>query len=358
VTPAPLPLAPRPNPGEAITSWVGRIAARYDIMAHDLVRHVLGRRSVSMDRVERLDYQADQELEAALAAAARVSPARVKALRIVCDDGSACCWHRTWPAWCRDCVQADLAQGGEVYERAVWRLGSCMACPQHRTLLEDMCRRCLAGSFCRFDVRDGLSVLACGACRQQVDPDIVAAREPPWRNEGAFGVAITPLLARLVADLQCDLQAALAATRPKRSWGHVRSAEGLLMVIMHLTLCVVMSTRVKCEQRIVLPDPRPGQAFVPVYKPITPATVSQSAAHGVLAIAAAVLGSLEGKGGPRHQWRPDGASLFLDASSFVGWLPPSRRESLKALAGSWEAPAGEALRTIVDATRVGDGLRH
>ncbi len=159
-------------------------------------------------------------------------------------------------------------------------------------------------------------------------------------------------------DPECDLQAALAATRPKRSWGHVRSAEGLLMVIMHLTLCVVMSTRVKCEQRIVLPDPRPGQAFVPVYKPITPATVSQSAAHGVLAIAAAVLGSLEGKGGPRHQWRPDGASLFLDASSFVGWLPPSRRESLKALAGSWEAPAGEALRTIVDATRVGDGLRH
>ena len=327
-------------------------------MAHDLVRHVLGRRCVSMDRVERLDYQADQELEAALAAAARVSPVRVKALRIVCDDGSACCWHRTWPAWCRDCVRADLAQGGEVYEPAVWRLGSCVACPQHGTLLEDMCRRCLAGSFCHFDVRDGLSVLACGACCQQMDPDIVAVREPSWRNEGAFGVAITPWLARLVGDLQCDLQAALAATRPKRSWRHVRSAEGLLMAIMHLTWCVVMSTRVKCEQRIVLPDPRPGQPFVPVYEPITPATVSQSAAHGVLAIAAAVLGSLEGQGGPRHQWRPDGASLFLDASSFVGWLAPSRRESLKAMAGSWEAPAGEALRTIVDATRVGDGLRN
>ncbi len=71
------------------------------------------------------------------------------------------------------------------------------------------------------------------------------------------------------------------------------------MDIKHLILCNVMSTRVKCELRIALPDPKPRQAFVPVYEPITLATVSQSAAYNVLAIAATVFGRLEGGG-----WAP------------------------------------------------------
>jgi hypothetical protein len=105
-----LPMAPRPYPGEAISSWVHRIAARYDIGADDFVRHMLGWRSFSFGRAERLDHRADAQLEDALAMA--VDAATVKRLRIVRDDGSATSWHRTTPAWCPACLRHDLVEQG------------------------------------------------------------------------------------------------------------------------------------------------------------------------------------------------------------------------------------------------------
>ena len=41
VTLQPLPLAPRPYAGEALSSWVRRIAARYDVAGDNLLTHVL-----------------------------------------------------------------------------------------------------------------------------------------------------------------------------------------------------------------------------------------------------------------------------------------------------------------------------
>jgi hypothetical protein len=64
--PAPLPMAPRPYAKEAISSWVKRVAARYDIAAHHLVSHLLHGHQVSVGRTERLDHCADAALEVAL----------------------------------------------------------------------------------------------------------------------------------------------------------------------------------------------------------------------------------------------------------------------------------------------------
>ncbi len=341
--PSPLPLAPRPNPGEAITSWVERMGARYDVTGHDLLRHVLGRFSIGLGRAERLDHRADEEVEAALAAAARISPARIKALRIVRDDGSASCWHRRTPAWCRACVQTDLDQRGEVFQRAAWRLGSTVVCPEHCKSLEDRCRRCLDRAFCRFEFHDGIMRLVCSECAHPVDLRPLPMRDAPRANEGAFGIAITPALTNLVKKLQCDLQAALAGTALKSHWGHAQSPEGLLIVVMHLTLCIVLTTGVKCEPRIELPDPKPGQSFDLVYQPITPAALSQSVAYGVLAVAAIFLLGLGGEHDLRHQWRPDGVRFFLDVRSFLAWLPPNRRQNLKAWSKHWAAPMAQAL---------------
>ncbi len=72
MTPPPLPLAPRPYPGEAISSWLRRIAARYDTLADDLARHVLGWAAYWDHPAERLDHRADAVLEAAVARATRV----------------------------------------------------------------------------------------------------------------------------------------------------------------------------------------------------------------------------------------------------------------------------------------------
>lgn len=100
MTVAPLPVAPRPCPGEALSSWVRRIAARYGLEPHDLIRHILGQGAQMLGRVERLDNRADPELEHTLAEAASIDIARIQSQRIVSDDGAAWTWHRARPAWC------------------------------------------------------------------------------------------------------------------------------------------------------------------------------------------------------------------------------------------------------------------
>ncbi len=149
---------------------MGRVAARYDLTADHLASHVLARRSIGIQRVEHLDHRADVELELALATTTQMTPDRIRALRIAGDDGSASCWHRLTLAWCPECVRTDLADTGEVYERAVWRLGCCVTCPVHGIPLEDRCSRCMAGARCRFRAIDGRLRLACTGCERLVDP--------------------------------------------------------------------------------------------------------------------------------------------------------------------------------------------
>jgi hypothetical protein len=115
----------------------------------------------------------------------------------------------------------------------------------------------------------------------------------------------------------------------------LRSGKGLIAAVRDLTLCIVLATRIKLEQRIELPEPKPGQVFTPVYEPITPAALSQHAAFGVLAMTATTLSSLSG-GEARLWWRPDAVISIMNATSFVAWLPAGTRRLLKAWAASWE----------------------
>ena len=322
-----------------------RVAARYDLTADHLASHVLARRSIGIYRVEHLDHRADAELELALATATQMTPDRIRALRIAGDDGSASCWHRLTLAWCPECVRTDLLGMGEVYERALWRLGCSVMCPVHGIPLEDRCSRCMAGARCRFRAADGLLRLACTGCERLVDPAPHSAANDT--SMGAFGVCLTPALIRLAGQLQGDLQAALAGIQPKRPWGFVQSASGLNTVVRNLTFCIVMATRVKCELRIELPDPKPGSAFQITYDPITLGALPHYPAHGALAIIAATLDSLENPDGARHHWSPDGIGASLNAASFVAWLPTNTRASLFGSAMHWERPAGAALRDVV-----------
>ena len=215
----PLPLAPRPYPGEAISSWVRRIAARYDIGADDLVAHMLGYRPFGFGRAERLNHRVDALLEDALAAATRVEAATIKRLRVVRDDGRATSWHRTSPAWCPICIRGDLEERGELYERAIWRLGTCVLCPDHDILLVDTCRWCVAEARCRFRGGNGRLKLACNACGHPVDPPPGSTEGLNDCDEGAFWLWQRAPVRQVVRDLQDDLQSALAASPPRRTWG-------------------------------------------------------------------------------------------------------------------------------------------
>jgi len=342
-------LAPRPYAGEAVSSWIMRVGARYDIVADDLVEHVLDRPGRAVGVASTLDYQAAPELEAALANASRFSPAAISNLRIAGGDGSSACWHRWALAWCPICIRADLADRGELYQRAIWRLGSCVVCPEHNVPLEDSCCRCPFEDRCHFYCSRGLLGLACNTCTRPEGP--APRRNPAWwedESAGAFGICITPALNRLIGTLQSDVQAALAGARPSQPWGFLRSAKGLVTAVRHVTFCLILATRVRCEPRIIFPEVIPGKAFAPTPEPITPAALSTRAAYGVLAIAAVALHSLEGSS-ERYTWKPDGGEAALNIASFLAWLPTDTRRQLKFWSTGWERPAGDSLQAAIAA---------
>jgi TniQ len=335
--PGALPLAPRPYPGEALSCWVARVASRYGATADDLCRHLLGGQGPGLDRVERLDHRADPELVGLLAAAARIAPDRLRALRVTLDDGIATCWHRTTATWCPDCVSADLAHGPEVYDRAIWRLGCFVVCPDHGVLLQNACRQCWREAPCHFRHARGRMTLACSSCNRL--PYLSYRRADDWKvcHTGAFLVQVSPELATLVSELQHDLQAALSGVAPHRSWGFVQSGSILLMVVRHMAFSIVLTARIRFAWRIELVPARNTIPTVPaLHEPMTPAVLSPRIAFGALAIIAAVLDSLEARGGSGHKWKRNGVPSVMDATSFVAWLSDDGREWLQTVSRHWD----------------------
>lgn len=174
----PLPLAPRPMPGEAVLSWVRRLAARYDLEPAALVADLRGGEGVPAWRLSSLDWRADAELEHLLAQAARLDACRIAALRAITQDlPEPAAWHRRSLAWCPVCVFEDIALYRETYERAVWRLGCCAACPLHHLVLARSCLVCGCGRM-GYRAVAGRLRLVCEYCRRPVDAPGIAGRRP------------------------------------------------------------------------------------------------------------------------------------------------------------------------------------
>lgn len=133
-----IPVAPRPFADEAMRSWIGRVAARYDLEPEQLVWCLRGARAEGAHYSEfhEIHWRPDAELEYLLAQATRLDVTRIAELRIPIQglpDPSG--WHRQSRAWCPLCVNEDVRRYGETYERAVWQLGFCAVCSARRQTL-------------------------------------------------------------------------------------------------------------------------------------------------------------------------------------------------------------------------------
>jgi hypothetical protein len=312
-------------------------------LADDLVRHVLG--SAYCDHpAERLDHRADVVLEVGVARATRVDLEAIQGMRIVPDDGSTSGWHRARPAWCPACLGADLAERGETYERAMWRLGCCVLCPAHLVPLEDGCRCCWPPAPCRFQGVKGRLRLACGVSRSLLDPVGGSSTVP---NMGRVGDREVEQLVPVLERFQNDLRRALASSPLQQSWGLVRTARGLAEAVRDLTLTIILAARIKYEPPIEVVPPRPGQAFALIHLPVTPAVLLASTALNVLARVAAVLRTLPQADVGWRRWLPDPVTELESAASFVTWLPSRERRFLAKLSTEWEQPAGHAIRALI-----------
>lgn len=144
--------------------------------------------------------------------AARLDVARIRGLRMVTVDGQEpTAWHRYSLAWCPDCLRDDLARSGELFERAIWRLGCCVVCPTHRRQLIQTCPACTFGH-CRFEAVDGCQRLICPSCRRAADvlPRRAAMDGAAMRRPGLLGLLPGPQLSRSILAIQTDIIAALA----------------------------------------------------------------------------------------------------------------------------------------------------
>jgi hypothetical protein len=220
----PFPLAPRPFPDESVRSWLARVAARYDLRIADLVECLRGRgeKRIDVSRLASIDWLEDTDLEHLLARAARLDRASISALRVPVPARSSAQqgdWYRWSVAWCPDCVRGDFERHGEVYERAVWRLGCCVACPTHRSPLEHMCQVCFFGH-CRFSPINGRQRLMCEGCRSPVDR-VEAGGTGEYSaslRRGRLELIPGSDLNRSAMDLQADILNALIGLAPTGAW--------------------------------------------------------------------------------------------------------------------------------------------
>lgn len=131
----PLLVAPPPQEGEALSSWVHRLAARYDMTLLAFIEALnVAAPGLHAGTEDDLDTRPWPGLDAALARATRRDPAEVAALRPITGLAHTA-WLRPYPAWCEACVEEDMARDGEVHLRAAWRTAACACCPRHRSLL-------------------------------------------------------------------------------------------------------------------------------------------------------------------------------------------------------------------------------
>jgi hypothetical protein len=111
-----LPLAPALLPDEALSSWMARIGARYDLSADALLRHLLADRADATKMIQSLDYQTAAPLEAAIVKATGRPVADFTGHRLPdLINHLQAAWPRSKPAWCPHCAVEDVAAFGEVY---------------------------------------------------------------------------------------------------------------------------------------------------------------------------------------------------------------------------------------------------
>lgn len=333
MTQGPMPVVPRPLPGEAIRSWVSRSGTRYGLTTSELLALLRGGIGVEHSRLWALDWQEDVELEALLTRASRLDAGRIEALRALADGWpDPADWHRWTLAWCPACVREDLVQYGESYERAAWRLGFYVVCPKHHATLVTACPGCSSHG-ARFGPCAGRQRLLCDCCREPVEaaggdvplgrPMAVPAVQAELLRLASGAVGVSPLWAGTPAGGCATLVRDFAALllRPGwNGWGLARSKEE--------------ADRIR---RRGLADLQP------------------LAARDLLGRIGAILATVafwEGHGDQQSgQWDQPGDGGF---SSLVHRLSADEQDSLRASAAGW----GPRLAHVVEVTVLRDQVER
>lgn len=340
----PIPLAPRPFPDESVRSWIGRVAARYDLSPPAFVAQLRDGRAIPVARLASLDWQEDVALEHLLARATHLDRARIRGLRLVVEDAAKpALWHRSLLAWCPTCACEDIARHGETYERAVWHLGCCAACPTHRLVLADVCPVCAYGRV-GFQAVGGRQRLVCGLCKRPVDasPDPGRGRGFLVDPRGRFALAQCAKWTDLALALQAVLLGLTTGSATIGSWQLDVPASCIAVEVRDLAAALLWP-------ELSGPGPVNGKNASTLARDHVFAILAPRAAYEVLGIIASVLTGVAG----RVPLRMPAAQIegleprgeVVDLKWFIRRLPADEQQWLKARARGW----GPILASVVGA---------
>ena len=238
-----LPVVPPPLPDEALSSWIARNAARYDLSADALVRHLLPNEPSSGGVVHAIDDKPVPQLEAALAEATGQPGMDFAAHRFQgLSAHPEAAWSRRQDAWCPVCLFEDVTAQGEVHARANWRLGGYLLCTLHGCLLVSECPRC----FDRISYQPigGRLRLWCGHCETTVDDALEPSRIPFWpfglpqQSRRCRTVNLTDAARPLLFLLQRTRLSALVGQHARAPWTRHLKREQVTDIVR--TLCFIM----------------------------------------------------------------------------------------------------------------------
>ncbi len=217
------PLAPPPLPDEALSSWIARIAARYDLSADALVRHLLPKEQSVAGMTRWIDNRSLPRLEAALAEAARLPEMAFAARRLPgVTAHPEVAWPRQQPAWCPVCLFEDVPARGEVHARRNWSLGCYLLCTLHGCLLVSECPRCF--DRVSYHPVNGRLRLWCDRCGDMADNALEPSRIPFWpfglpqQSQRCRTVSLTDEARQLLLRLQRTRLSALTGRHGPAPW--------------------------------------------------------------------------------------------------------------------------------------------
>ncbi|OZA87531.1 MAG: hypothetical protein B7X76_04810 [Azorhizobium sp. 39-67-5] len=199
-----LPLAPRPEGDELLSSWQGRVACRYDLIHDDLSRWLGVLRDDRCAGFTERDFAPSAEMVQAWAASCRFSEERVQALTLSSRPRS-----RSWYVWgegrvpgafqrpvCLACLDDDAAACRDHHIRRSWALVETVVCDRHHRILDEACPHCFDDSGFRFVVHEAAARLACVRCGR------LARAAPQGRRAGSTGLfaTVSALVAATIDD--------------------------------------------------------------------------------------------------------------------------------------------------------------
>jgi hypothetical protein len=301
--------------------------------------------AIPVSRLASLDWQEDAALEQLLARATRLDRARIRGLRLVVEDGpKPALWHRPLLACCPICACEDIARHDETYERAVWHLGCCAACPTHRLVLADVCPACAYGRV-GFQAVAGRQRLVCGLCKQAVDasPDLGQGAGSLADPRSRFQLAQYPEWIHLVLALQAVLLGLTAGSAATGPWQLDVPASRIAVVVWDLAAVLLWP-------ELSSPGSMYGKNASKVACDHVFAILASRAAYEVLGIIGSILNTVVGRvpmrmpAGQIEGLEPRGEVVNL--KWFICRLPADEQRWLKTRARGW----GPILARVVGAT--------